>query len=379
MEDVLIYGDTVRSAEMRHELPLLVPDPFLYLEKNGERHVLVSPLERPRIAALDSRLEVHTGEEFGFDELIAGGTDFTEALLEVAVRACQALNLQECAVPGEFPLELADRLRAAGVSVVADRERFAARRRVKSEAELAGIRRAQVAAQAGMTTAAQLLRSAEVAEDGLLTGGEPLTCELIKDAVREAVGRAGGSMTEDLIVSHGPQSAIGHDLGSGRIQPNEPVVIDLWPRDLETGCHADMTRTFVVGEAPEELRRYHTLTLEALERSRAAVKAGVPGQELHRLSCEPYHGADLPTLLSKRTGEVLVEGFYHLLGHGVGLEVHEAPLLGLSSDVLAAGDVITLEPGAYRPGFGGCRLEDLLYVTEDGSELLTDFPYELEP
>jgi Xaa-Pro aminopeptidase len=125
VEDVLIYGDTVRSAEMRHELPLLIPDPFLYLEKNGERHVVVSALEHPRIAALNSRLDIRTGEEFGFDELLAGGTDLLEAQLEVAVRACRALDLQDCAVPSEFPLELADRLRAAGVSVTADRERFA--------------------------------------------------------------------------------------------------------------------------------------------------------------------------------------------------------------------------------------------------------------
>jgi Xaa-Pro aminopeptidase len=230
-----------------------------------------------------------------------------------------------------------------------------------------------------MTAARQLLRSAEIAEGGVLTGGEPLTCELIKGAVRDAVGRAGGNMPEDLIVSHGPQSAIGHEFGSGRIQPNEPVIIDLWPRDMESACHADMTRTFVVGQAPEELRRYHRLALDALERARGAVRAGVSGQELHSLSCEPYHAAGLPTLLSKQPGEVLEEGFYHLLGHGVGLEVHEAPLLGLSSDVLVAGDVITLEPGAYRPGFGGCRLEDLVLVTDNGSESLTDFPYELEP
>ena len=74
-----------------------------------------------------------------------------------------------------------------------------------------------------------------------------------------------------------------------------------------------------------------------------------------------------------------IRGFYHALGHGVGLEVHEAPALGRAPDVLVAGDVITMEPGCYRLGFGGCRLEDLVLVTEDGAEVLTDFPYDLEP
>ena len=98
-----------------------------------------------------------------------------------------------------------------------------------------------------------------------------------------------------------------------------------------------------------------------------------------RVSCRPYEDAGLPTLLTKAPGQVLVEGYFHSLGHGVGLEVHEAPTLGRAPDELMAGDVITLEPGCYRPGFGGCRLEDLVLVTEDGAEVLTDFPYDLEP
>ena len=378
MTDVLIYGDTVRLAEMRHELPLVVPDPFLYLEASGERHVVVSSLERSRIAAIDGVI-VHPLEEFGLDELLASGAPRPEAQLQIAVRACQALGIERAAVPAEFPLELGDRLRAAGVELTPERDLFEGRRRVKSAAELEGIRRAQAAADAGMRAAAELLRAAEPDGDGLVAGGEPLSCERIKTAIWDAVAAAGANIGEELVVAHGAQTAIGHEMGSGRIQPGEPVIVDLWPRDPASGCHADMTRTFVVGEVPEELRRYHELTRESLERSLDAVRARVAGSELHRISCEPYHRAGLPTQLSKAPGEVLEEGFYHSLGHGVGLEVHEPPVLGRGPDTLVAGDVVTLEPGCYRLGFGGCRLEDLVYVTEDGAELLTDFPYELQP
>ena len=100
---------------------------------------------------------------------------------------------------------------------------------------------------------------------------------------------------------------------------------------------------------------------------------------MYAASCEPYERAGLPTQRTKQPGQVLEEGFYHSLGHGVGLEVHEAPVLGRTPDQVVAGDVVTLEPGCYRPGFGGCRLEDLILVTDDGAELLTDFPYDLEP
>ena len=95
------------------------------------------------------------------------------------------------------------------------------------------------------------------------------------------------------------------------------------------------------------------------------------------LSCEPYIEAGYPTQLTKTPGEVLEDGYFHSLGHGIGLEVHERPHLGRLSDPLIEGDVVTIEPGCYRRGFGGCRLEDLVVVTATGYELLTDFPYEL--
>jgi Xaa-Pro aminopeptidase len=314
MPDVLIFGDTIRHAELRHELPLDVPDPFLYAEVAGVRHAVVSSLERARVAALDGAVEVHAVEEFGYDELVLGGSDRSEALLEVTARACRTLGLERAAVPSDFPLEVADRLRAGGIALTVDREHFEARRRVKSGAELGGIRRAQSAAEAGMRAARELLRQAEPNGAGLMAGGEPLTCERIKDAIRDAVARAGANAGDVLIVSHGEQTASGHESGSGPIQAGEPVIVDLWPRDPDSACFADMTRTFVVGEAPAELRRYHQLTREALARSLAAVRPGVAGREVFRISCEPYEQAGLPTLLSKAPGQVLEEGYFHSLG-----------------------------------------------------------------
>jgi Xaa-Pro aminopeptidase len=378
MTDVLIHGDTVRHAELRHELPLVVPDPFLYAEVGGVRHAIVASLECSRVAALGG-VEVHALEQYGYDDLLLGGAARDEAVLEVMARACRSLGLERAAVPADFPLELADRLRADGITLAVDRALFEARRRVKSQAELTGIRRAQAAAEAGMRAAAELLRRAEPNGAGLRVDGEALTCERVKEAIRNAVARAGASAGEELIVAHGAQSASGHEMGSGPIQAGEPVVIDLWPRDRESACFADMTRTFVVGDAPDELRRYHDLTRESLARSMAAVRSGAAAREIFKVSCQPYEEAGLPTLLTKAPGQVLTDGYFHSLGHGVGLEVHEAPTLGRAPDQLMAGDVITLEPGCYRQGFGGCRLEDLVLVTEGGAELMTDFPYDLEP
>jgi Xaa-Pro aminopeptidase len=189
-----------------------------------------------------------------------------------------------------------------------------------------------------------------------------------------------GASADELIVSHGPQAAIGHHMGEGAIQVGETVVIDLWPRDNESSCYADMTRTFVVGEIPDEVAAWHRLCLQALERGLDEIRPGVSGRQLFDGSCDVFEAAGYPTQRTKTPGEPLDEGFYHSLGHGVGLEVHEEPGLGISSRrELVAGDVVTLEPGLYRPGFGGCRLEDLVVVTPTGAQNLTDFPYDLTP
>ena len=378
MADVLIYADSLRSPEMRHEVPLAVPDAFLYAEHDGSRHVVASSFELDRIKAVAPDLELMPYEEFGLDELYAQGLSRDEIELEVVLRAARRFGIERAAVPSTFPLEVADHLRANGIEVIADREHFVRRRRVKNEAELAGIRRAQHAAEAGMTAARELLRSAEQQNGDLVLDGKPLTCERLKMAVEQAF-TANGAFADEFIVSHGPQTAVGHEMGSGPIAPDEPVCLDLFPRDRESGCFADMTRVFVVGEPSEELAEYHRLCREALEASVAAVKPGVAGSELHRICSRVFEEHGYPTLLSKQPGEVLKDGFYHSLGHGVGLEVHEDPALGRGPGELVAGDVIAVEPGLYRHGYGGCRLEDLVLVTEDGSEVLTDYPYDLAP
>ena len=157
MPDVLIFADTVRSPELRHEIPLAIPDPFLYLERNGSRHVVIGSLELPRVRLLDG-LEVHPLEEFGYDELVRSGLSRGEIRDELNARACQALGVGSAAVPSGFPLEVADSLRAGGMELAADSELFDARRRVKNEHELVGMRRAQRAAEAGMDAARELFR-----------------------------------------------------------------------------------------------------------------------------------------------------------------------------------------------------------------------------
>ena len=375
MADVLIYADTMRSPEMRHEVPVAIPDPFLYIERDGRRIVLVNALELERATA--AGLDAMAPERYGIDELLRAGMRMQDAMLEVYVRAAQELGLTSTVVPPSFPLELADRLRASGIDVAVDRDLFERRRRTKTEVELQGLRRAQRAVESALDVARDMLRRAD-ANGTLVLDGEPLTSERIKAEI-EQVFNAHGVVAEHLIVAHGAQTSIGHEDGSGAILPNEPIVFDLFPKDRETGVYTDMTRTYVVGTPSDELREYHRLAKKALDLVVAAAKPGVNGRELMQITCDLFAEHGYPTQLTKKPGEVLTSGFFHGLGHGVGLEVHEPPAMSRSGDDLVVGDVIAIEPGLYRAGMGGVRLEDVAIVTEDGLDVVTDYPYELEP
>jgi len=377
VSDVLIVGDSTRSPEMRHEVPVAVPDEFFYAEHEGRRTVVVASLEAERIREGDPSLEVIPLESLGIDDLLARGTPRGEVQLHVYTNACRELGITRATVPPSFPLELADWLRRAGVEIEPDRDHFAERRRRKTPAEIAGLRRAQRAAEAALDVGRELLRSATV-NGTLVLEGAPLTSERIKIELERVFGEH-GAYADEFIVSHGPQTAIGHEGGHGAILPGEPVTFDLFPRDRQSGVYTDMTRTYVVGDVHPDLREWHALCKEALDRVVAAAKPGVNGRALFDIPCELFEEHGHPTQRTKATGEVLEDGFFHSLGHGVGLEVHERPSLGRVGDDLVAGDVIALEPGLYRSGWGGVRLEDVAIVTEDGVEVVTRYPYDLEP
>ena len=365
MDAVLIFADTIRSPELRHEVPVPAPDPMIFVERDASRLLFSGSLELPRLEAVDG-LAALPFEAIGYDDLVAAGKTWYEAAPELVLQACRHAGVERVVVPRSFPLEVADHLRANGVEVAADGGVFDARRRVKTEHELTGIRRAQRASERAMDRVRQRLG----------TGDLP-TCEELRDDISGAFAEAGVVASDIVIVSHGPQTAIGHEPGHGAISRGEPVVVDLFPQDPASGCYSDMTRTFCVGEPPGELAKYHRLCREALDRVYDATRPGITGAELHRIASAVFEEQGLPTQLTKQSGEVLEDGFFHSLGHGVGLEVHERPVLGRNGEELVAGDVVAIEPGCYRKGFGGCRLEDLVLVTDAGCEVLTEFPYDL--
>jgi len=242
-------------------------------------------------------------------------------------------------------------------------------RAIKTTAEVEAIREAQRANEASIAAAESLLREATAADGQLRHDGEPLTSERVKEEIEIALLREGCALDE-TIVACGSDAADPHDRGSGPLAPDEPIIVDVFPRSKETGYFADTTRTFVVGEPSETVREWYDLTLEAQEAALDAIGPGVNGRAVHDAVCDVYEDAGLPTLRADETAET---GFIHSTGHGLGLEIHEYPRLSTTDVELRPGMVVTVEPGLYDPAVGGVRIEDLVVVTDDGMENLTDY------
>jgi len=213
MRGHLLYGDTERSAALRHEIPIPIGDPFLFAEIDGRQYVLTSPLERGRLQRVLPEAELLDYFALGYKELVEGGMSFVEAGREAEARAVQQIGIDEAIVPGDFPLALGDRLRKDGVVLTIDDAAVDLRRRAKTPAELDGIRAAQQAAEAGMTAACELLARALPGADGLQLDGEPLLAEDVRAALRAASAEHGAPCPPDVIVASVWQGN-GHEPGT---------------------------------------------------------------------------------------------------------------------------------------------------------------------
>ena len=350
------------------------PDPFVTLY-DGETHLLFPrSLEFGR-AKRESRAEtVERYVDFDHAELVEEhGPE--AAVSHVLARFLDSYGVDSVAVPPRFPLRTADGLRELEVEVTSDTDGTITEiRSTKTDAEIDHVRTAQRANEAAMAAAEDLLSDAAVAADGQLTDdGEALTSERVKQEIEVTLLRHGCSLDE-TIVACGADAADPHDRGSGPLSAGEPIIVDIFPRDKTTKYHADMTRTFCVGEPTETVREWYDLTERAKAAAFEVLEPGATGEDVHDAVCDVYEEAGLPTLRSDDRAET---GFIHSTGHGVGLDVHELPRLSPSGGELEPGHIVTIEPGLYDPEVGGIRIEDIAVVTEDGYENLTEYEQRL--
>lgn len=348
----------------------------LYLRFEGDDDLLaVSMLELDRARREGRARRILDRDEAGWTEQ----RDTTASWVDLARRLVAERGFTEVRVSPLLPAAVYVGLREAGVEPEIDHGLFLDERRRKSAEEADCIRAAQAAAEAACVEVIGQLAAAEAQRDGLLwLDGSPLTSERLMARAQAALNEIGYGASE-MIVAGSPECALPHFRGEGQLRANAPIIIDIFPRGKTSGYHGDLTRTVVVGQVPDEVRRMWEACCAALDASVAMLKAGVNGRDVHREACRVLVEHGFGSYTKGFEGREDGPRMSHSLGHGVGLEVHEAPSLGRVGDDLVPGDVIALEPGVYRSGYGGVRLEDIAIVTDDGIDVVTEYPYDLAP
>ncbi len=377
---LLLYGDSYRFPDIYHLTRFLAPDAFITLEHDGEIVMFMNSLEQGRAEKESRATRVRNVDELGQRDLSAQGVFGDDAAAKIIERALRERGLTKTLVPRSFPIAIADRLRAQGIDleVASDLD---ARRRTKRPDELEALEATQRATEEAWAEGVAAIRRADIGTDRTLRlDGDVFTAERLR-AIVEGALLARGCLAESTIVAPGKQAADPHMIGTGPLQAGQAIVMDIFPQDKRTRYFADMTRTVSRGEPSPEIRRMYEVVMRAQDAGIAALRPGITGREVHELVEDIIFEAGYDTLRpgqKRRADDPVVRGLIHGTGHGVGLEIHEAPSVGRAGTApLQPGDVVTVEPGLYDPDIGGVRLEDMLVITEDGSRNLTRAPRQL--
>jgi hypothetical protein len=297
VSDFILFGDSERSAALRHEVPVAIGDPFLFAEADGRAYLLSNALDRANMARARPDAILLDLFELGFGELAASGMPAEAIRLELVSRAVGQTGIRQAIIDFDFPVAVADRLRADGVDLTVDEEQVRLRRRVRSELELAGIRRAQRSAEAGMSAAAALLRQAEPGADGVLhVDGRILMAEAVRAEVRQACAAAGAPASSDLIRPDTPR------IKAARLHAPRPANTPQLGRHGDASTHEGETPTASV-ESPAPGReqawqfgRWPNDRMVALPRKRSVAVALVRlrrRSQRKRLPCDPVKGLRL--------------------------------------------------------------------------------------
>ena len=356
------YGASV-DANVRYLTRFRTSDPVVYMQKSGERGMIVVPQMEHERAVRESTAAVVTRADAGYLEYIKAGESRWRATAHMIADLAGGPVL----VPATFPLALARELESFHPVFVDAANTVEGMRAVKTPEEIERIRSVQRVTEAALDRGLSLIR-ASIPRGGLLRrDGAPLTAEAVRTEMHTFL-LAHGCRGVDTIVSCGLDTALPHNAGAGPLREEEPIVIDIYPQHEQTGYYADMTRTVVKGEPSPEIREMYEAVRDAKTLGISMIRAGATGADLYQAVVEFFRD---------RGYESDTRGFIHSLGHGVGLEIHEEPSLGPHGGALVAGNVVTVEPGLYYPGTGGVRLEDMGAVTETGFDRFTQYGEEL--
>ena len=366
----LIVAPSDTDADMLYATRIFIGDPFIFLQQNGKRTLVLSDLEIDR-----AKKNAKADEFVMFSQLereVQGKAKKAPPYEKVLAHFLRKRGVKRAKVPANFPLGFANEIKRKGIALETSNGLFWPAREKKTAEEIRLLERALRITETGMKRGMEILKASKLgAGKKLKWSGKTLTSEILRAEIDSAILRAGGVPT-NTIVAGGDQACDPHERGFGPLQANSLIILDIFPRDAKTGYWGDMTRTVVRGRASEQQRKLWEAVKAGQALALKRIKAGVDGMSVHKAITELFDRRGFPTEV--RNGRRV--GFFHGTGHGLGLEIHEYPRL--QKVTLKAGQCLTVEPGLYYPGIGGARIEDVVIVEKDGCRILSKFPKQLE-
>ncbi|MEC9002246.1 MAG: M24 family metallopeptidase [Planctomycetota bacterium] len=378
---ILMAGIPTTNLSLYHRIRFLVGDPAALIElptAEGTRPstLILRDIEMQR-AGKNARVDqVACPADYAPESGLSG--DRETATAQAAAEFIHRTGRRHVITDRSLPLIYAHHLQERGLSVECDLERGVQERRAKDDQEIAWLQEAQQATEGAMQMACELVANSQADKNGeLLLDGAPLTSERIRSAVDLWLLERGYSNPAS-IVAGGPAAADCHNLGTGILLTEQPVIIDIFPRNRQTLYHGDCTRTVVHGTIHDEIASMHAAVVAAKAAGTAATQEGSNAQAVHQATIDAIRQHGYQVGLPGEADNDDYCAMTHGTGHGIGLEVHEPPLLDFGGPDLIRGDALTIEPGLYRRSLGGVRVEDMVIVTADGCLNLNQLPEGLD-
>ncbi len=369
---ILLYASSESDADVLYATNFNCPDPFIFIRTAaGKRIFVMSDLEIGRARKQSNAHRVLSLSRYM--AMAAKAKGHAPRVSDAIAEVFRDLRIRSVTVSANAPAGLVEELRARRIRVRVSPGPLFPERVIKTASEISHIRRAMRATEAGVQAGIDLLRRATIRKGWIMSGGRRLTSEELRRVINAEVF-ARGCIPAHTIVASGRQGCDPHDVGSGPIRSNQPIIIDVFPRSEATGYFADVTRTVVKGTASDVVRDLYDTVLSGQRLGLKMIRHGARSRDIHGAILDHFEARGYAT------GEVKgrMQGFFHGTGHGLGLEIHEPPRIAINDTVLKAGMVVTVEPGLYYHPVGGVRIEDTVLVTKTGIRNLTRLPKFLE-
>jgi len=369
METLLHYAASELDANMLYGTHFHAPDPFVFLEHEQKRYLIANDLELGR-AKKQSSVDIVLAQS----EIEAKLPADKRQTADVIAKQLENMKVKQVWVPANFSLGLAEDLKSRGIEIKIKRGQFFAQRVSKTDEEVEYILEALRATGRAMMRIRDIIGLSKVdKENRLVFENNILTSEKVKEEVAISLLKE-NYVASHTIVAGGAQGSDPHNTGSGPLYAGQSIICDLFPRSQANFYWGDMTRTFCKGSAPERLKRKYEMVREGQEIAFRNVKAGMDGQTVHQMILDYFKKLGFE---NKTLPDGTRIGFIHGTGHGLGLDIHEAPSISMRESILPLNTVVTVEPGHYEPECS-VRLEDVIWVKEKNCINLTEVPKELE-